>query len=755
MSITQADLTNLINSMASSVADFKSAVDNFKSISPPTNQGSPNQDPNPSSPPPPPPTPAVDTAAAAELVNQQEQMQESTESFVANTGTMLDQIGMIMAQVAGAMSTALDGINKTDESLMSMTKASIDYLNEIQGSFGGMFGAQKNVIASNVRDIQASNIQLYTTYGNQLRDVDRSLTVMFDGTRRSILDATFESSEELSRYQADFLESFAGTYTDALGKLEESDTQRAMAIGKAEGLTAEQTTRMMQRHFARTGEMSEKHVLDMAAFAHGTADSIGLNGKVLLEQMVALEDQTRIFANEGPKELAKISAAMQKLNVDVQDVGQTISKFMSFESAVSSISDLTTVFGVQMDAMEMTMLANEDRTEFLSRMRESILDAGVDIENMSQAQKNLIADSLSMDVETVENFLRTGQEMGLDQIQAAQEKVDPEADFNNIINNAERAQKSLQQMQKESAEAMQVQFAEDYARMGAEFEGIKTLAIGAFNEITEGARTAMHEGTISIMSNFMDAELPEKLSSALEGAADAIEAFRELSPEDTLAAGKGLVSGVATGFEAEAPQMIDVITSTLNDGYLRSDLASRSPSKAAMNATRGFDADANPELKSRIDDVFGRFGTHASLAIMNEIMSGFQIDESAATTFSEKLSQATGQAMKEVAGKSVADVEVAGKEISMSSEGILDILKTQVSDNDEQHKEIIKKHEETITHLKAMIDTLIPMKDKLTQEAQPIVVKTILDGRVLFESMKNVRTVGGQSMVVTTDGVAD
>lgn len=754
MSITQADITNLITSMASSVAEFKTAVSDFKSISPPVNQPVPG---TPAAPTPTPQvaTPVIDTAAATELKNQQEEMQAATESFASNTGTMLDQIGMIMARVAEGMSEALNGINSVDETLMGVTKSSIEYLNEIQGAFGGMFGAQRNAIASNVRDIQASNIQLYTTYGKQLRDIDQSLTVMFDGTRRSILDATFASSEELSRYQADFLESFAGTYTKALGQLEESDTQRAMAIGKAEGLTAEQTTRMMQRHFARTGEMSEQHVLDMAAFAHGTADSIGLNGKVLLEQMIALEDQTRIFANESPKELAKISAALQQLNVDVQDVGQTINKFMSFESAVSSISDLTTVFGVQMDAMEMTMLANEDRTEFLSRMRDSILDAGVDIENMSQAQKNLIADSLSMDVETVENFLRTGQEMGLDQIQAAQEQVDPEADFNNIINNAERAQKSLQQMQKETGEALQVQFAEDYARMGAEFEGIKTLAIGAFNEITEGARTAMHEGTISLMSNFMDAELPDKLSSALEGAADAIEAFRELSPEDTIAAGQGMISGMASGFEAEAPQMIDVITNTLNDGYLRSDLAARSPSKAAMNATRGFDADANPELKSRIDDVFARFGSHASLAIMNEIMSGFQIDASAATTFSEKLSQATGQAMKEVAGKSVADVEVAGKEISMSSEGILDTLKTQVTDNDEQHKEIIKKHEETITHLKAMIDTLIPVKDKLTQDTQPIVVKAILDGNVLFESIKNVRTVGGQSIVVTTDGLGD
>ena len=50
-------------------------------------------------------------------------------------------------------------------------------------------------------------------------------------------------------------------------------------------------------------------------------------------------------------------------------------KFMNFDSAAQKMGDLSALFGIQMDAMEMTYLANEDQEEFLFRMREEILDA--------------------------------------------------------------------------------------------------------------------------------------------------------------------------------------------------------------------------------------------------------------------------------------------------------------------------------------------------------------------------------------------
>ena len=48
------------------------------------------------------------------------------------------------------------------------------------------------------------------------------------------------------------------------------------------------------------------------------------------------------------------------------------------------MGDMSAMFGVQMDAMEMMYLANEDEEAFLHKMREQMMDQGVDVENMSK-----------------------------------------------------------------------------------------------------------------------------------------------------------------------------------------------------------------------------------------------------------------------------------------------------------------------------------------------------------------------------------
>jgi len=61
-----------------------------------------------------------------------------------------------------------------------------------------------------------------------------------------------------------------------------------------------------------------------------------------------------------------------------------------------------------MDAMEMTYLANEDQEEFLFRMREEIMDSGVDVENMSNTRARALANQMNMSVVQMKTFLRDG-----------------------------------------------------------------------------------------------------------------------------------------------------------------------------------------------------------------------------------------------------------------------------------------------------------------------------------------------------------
>jgi len=85
------------------------------------------------------------------------------------------------------------------------------------------------------------------------------------------------------------------------------------------------------------------------------------------------------------------------------------SQFMNFESAAEKMGDMSALFGIQMDAMEMTYLANEDQEEFLMRMREEVLDAGLDVENMSQARQKALTEQLGLNsIEQMKQFMDTG-----------------------------------------------------------------------------------------------------------------------------------------------------------------------------------------------------------------------------------------------------------------------------------------------------------------------------------------------------------
>ena len=75
------------------------------------------------------------------------------------------------------------------------------------------------------------------------------------------------------------------------------------------------------------------------------------------------------------------------------------------------MGEISAVFGVQMDAMEMMYLANENEEEFLNRFREQILDQGIDVASMSKTKQRALADQLGMSIKEMKMFMDTGTRM--------------------------------------------------------------------------------------------------------------------------------------------------------------------------------------------------------------------------------------------------------------------------------------------------------------------------------------------------------
>ena len=99
-----------------------------------------------------------------------------------------------------------------------------------------------------------------------------------------------------------------------------------------------------------------------------------------------------------------MSTAIKQVGITFNDLDNLVGKFEGFDSAASAVGDLTSVFGVQMDAMEMMYLANENEEEFLFRLREQLLDQGINLETMSDTRKRFLANQLNMNQQQLHTF---------------------------------------------------------------------------------------------------------------------------------------------------------------------------------------------------------------------------------------------------------------------------------------------------------------------------------------------------------------
>tara|TARA_R100000027_G_scaffold12853_1_gene9178 strand:+ start:645 stop:2600 length:1956 start_codon:yes stop_codon:yes gene_type:complete len=181
------------------------------------------------------------------------------------------------------------------------------------------------------------------------------------------------------------------------------------------GIVERDVSTLLERQYAFTGEASDKILGDIGTTAKALSDTTGIAAKQLKTGIVDIMRDVDKFGDIGVDSAGRISAALLQLGVDFNSFQRMTDQFMNFDSAAGKMGELSTLFGIQLDAMEMTYLANEDQEEFLFRMREEILDAGIDVENMSKTRARALTSQLGLkSVTEMKTFLREG-ELSFDQ----------------------------------------------------------------------------------------------------------------------------------------------------------------------------------------------------------------------------------------------------------------------------------------------------------------------------------------------------
>jgi len=333
-----------------------------------------------------------------------------TDSRRTRDSVTSDQRDMVMG-FGGMSAAAVTGAQAMSDKYAGLIEQVDRMSRRYRGLYDGIqkyFGGGMDISATAVATMNEQSASLVNTTSFMIREFAGATTYQI-GEFNVGLQAMFANEAEALSYFEGLIQQSVNTYAAIRDTASSSGREmvREMAVlGKAMGYDADQTSTFIQRQISLTGEANLELLEEGATAAGALAREFQIPQKQISRGMEEVIASTERFGNVMPAEAARISTSLYMIGLDFSDLERSVGQFQGFESAASAVGNLTSVFGLNMDAMEMMMLANEGQDEFLLRMRSSFLEAGVSVDSLNQAQKQLIRDQLNLSsVESVERLL--------------------------------------------------------------------------------------------------------------------------------------------------------------------------------------------------------------------------------------------------------------------------------------------------------------------------------------------------------------
>lgn len=282
----------------------------------------------------------------------------------------------------------------------------------IQETFGGiptLGGRATNELARQMQDsffqIQESAMQLENNIPDHLvLEVDTGNGV----EKVNLIDKALDGAMATFGTFNTLIEKYANTLGPKFAKSLEGQAYQVQIFNKGLGLSQEQIATLLSRQIALTGEASSQMMDDIRTQSYAIADAVGGNAKLIAQQSANIIGDVKNFGNVTVEEATRMAASMQNAGIEFSAFTNMLGKFQNFESATRAMSDLTAVFGVHMDSMELMQLANEDQEAFMFRIKEGFESQGLAMEDMNLQQKRILADTMGVNVQQAELFFADG-----------------------------------------------------------------------------------------------------------------------------------------------------------------------------------------------------------------------------------------------------------------------------------------------------------------------------------------------------------
>lgn len=195
---------------------------------------------------------------------------------------------------------------------------------------------------------------------------------------------------------------------------------KMVMMNKGLGMSNEALAEMAAKA-ARTGGNVGDDLVEMGSMAIQMGEKFGVSAKTIGKNVSTLIENMEDFGGMSKKQLTATATYMAKLGLEAKDLQGVIGKFDDFESAAEGVSQLNQAFGIQLDTMEMMNAQNP--AERIDMMRNAFHAAGKSVEDMTRAEKKLMAEQMGLSVSAMENALAVeNQGIAYEDMEAAAEE---------------------------------------------------------------------------------------------------------------------------------------------------------------------------------------------------------------------------------------------------------------------------------------------------------------------------------------------
>lgn len=213
------------------------------------------------------------------------------------------------------------------------------------------------------------------------------------------------------------------TYNAAV-EMTDATMEQSLRFQETMGFTGREVATLLRRGFIESGETSEEILNNIALHASEMERATGIPMKAISEGIKDIMSDMQTFTLMTESQAARLTASLTETGVSLSGFENLMEPFRDFSTAAQKMGDLSSIFGIQLDAMEMMYLANERPEEFFHRIRDDMIAQGVDMENMSAARQRTLAKTLGMGIEETRTFLTSGEQMtSMSELQAASQRA--------------------------------------------------------------------------------------------------------------------------------------------------------------------------------------------------------------------------------------------------------------------------------------------------------------------------------------------